>query len=114
MSSTGFVELKDSQSLEKFIHDSQAHPTIIFKHSNSCGISALAHKEMSKLQQPIGLIVVQKSRALSDELERRYALPHETPQVLIVRGDELLWDASHSRIRANTVEEAFAAARGEP
>jgi monothiol bacilliredoxin len=108
MSANGFIELKDKQSLEKFIEDSRAHPSILFKHSNTCGISSLAYREMSKVQHPVGLITVQKARQLSDELEQRYGLPHESPQVLIVRGGELLWDASHSRVRAATVEEALA------
>ena len=107
MPGSGFVELKDKESLAEFIADSRAHPAILFKHSNSCGISSLALKEMSKLPHPVGLITVQKFRELSDEVERRYALTHETPQVLIVRGEELLWDASHSRVRAYAVEEAL-------
>jgi len=109
MSANGFIELRDNDSLEKFIADSHAIPAILFKHSNSCGISSFAYREMSKLEKAVGLITVQKSRELSDELERRYALPHETPQVLIVRGEELLWEASHSRVRAIAVEEAFQA-----
>jgi monothiol bacilliredoxin len=107
MSANGFIELRDKESLERFIADSHAIPAILFKHSNSCGISSFAFREMSNVQQTVGLITVQNSRELSNELERRYALPHETPQVLIVRGEELLWEASHSRVRAIAVEEAF-------
>ena len=109
MASNSFIELKDKQSLDEFIEKSRAHPSILFKHSNTCGISAIAYREMSKVQRPIGLITVQKSRDLSNKLEEHYALEHETPQVLIVRGDELLWNASHSRVRANAVEEALEA-----
>lgn len=109
MSGNGFIELKDNESLERFIADSHASPAILFKHSNSCGISSFAYREMSQLQQLVGLITVQKSRELSDELERRYSLPHETPQVLIVRGEQLLWETSHSRVRAVAVAEALKA-----
>jgi bacillithiol system protein YtxJ len=49
---------------------------------------------------------VQKSRALSNEIESRFALPHETPQVLIVREGKLAWSASHFRITADAVNHA--------
>src|SRR6266542_1574093 len=101
-----FVELHNNEQLDDFLSAANGSPTILFKHSDSCGISARAHREMSGLEQQVGIIIVQNARVLSDEFERRFNLPHETPQDLIVRGNKLLWNASHGRVRANDIEEA--------
>ena len=109
----GFVELPDIESLDRFLTQSNGAPALVFKHSNSCGISARAHAEMAKLELPVGLVVVQKARKVSDEIERRWGIGHETPQVLIVRGDEVVWNASHFEIKNAAVSAAVAAAGGE-
>lgn len=110
MSSKGFVELHDVESLNRFLERSREAPVVLFKHSNTCGISAQAYREMAKLSEPVGMITVQRSRALSAEVERRFGVEHETPQVLIVRGNDIVWNASHSWVRAQTVEAALKAA----
>lgn len=105
--SNGFVELPDTESLDRFLAESNGFPAIIFKHSNSCGISARAYGQMSQIVGPVGLVIVQKARALSDEIAARTGVEHETPQVFILREQEVLWTASHGQIRAQAVEAAL-------
>ena len=102
-----FVEIDTKQQLDEFLTARNGVPAILFKHSNSCGVSSQAYREMARINQPIGIITVQKARDVSAEIERRFAVPHETPQALIVRNNELLWNGSHSSVRAQAVEEAF-------
>jgi bacillithiol system protein YtxJ len=94
----GFVELPDVDSLDRFLAQSNGSPAIIFKHSNTCGISARAHAEMARIEHAVGLVIVQKARGVSNEIEKRTGVAHETPQVFIMRDREVLWSASHSRI----------------
>jgi bacillithiol system protein YtxJ len=103
-----FVELHNQQQLDEFLAAANGSPAILFKHSDTCGISARARREMSGLTQQVGIITVQDARDLSDEIESRFHLPHETPQALIVHNNELLWNASHGSVRAKVVEEALA------
>jgi len=107
MTSKGFQEIRDVESLDTFLQQSNGSPTILFKHSNMCGISARAHRQMAEVEQPVGIVIVQNARAVSEEIVRRFGLSHETPQVLIVRGDDLLWDASHNNVSAPAVEAAL-------
>jgi bacillithiol system protein YtxJ len=102
-----FVELHNQQQLDEFLAASNGAPAILFKHSSLCGVSARAHREMAQLSYAIGIVTVQEARDLSDEIEQRFRLPHETPQALIVRGNELVWNASHSGVRANALAEAL-------
>jgi bacillithiol system protein YtxJ len=107
MPSNGFVELNDAATLEEFLKRSEKTPVVLFKHSNTCGISARAHHEMARVKEPVGIITVQRARALSAEIERRFNLPHETPQVLVIHHDQVVWHASHSGVRAQAVESAL-------
>ena len=110
MSSKGFVEIEDVESLERFISEAGESPAIVFKHSNTCGISARVYREMSQMDRPVGIIIVQQAREVSDEIARRFGVQHETPQALLVRGDKVLWSASHYGVKAQAIEEALNAA----
>jgi bacillithiol system protein YtxJ len=110
----GFVDLSDVDSLDRFLTQSNGSPAIIFKHSNTCGISARAHAEMSRIQHPVGLVTVQQARGVSNEIEARTGIAHETPQVFIIRDREVLWSASHSQIKAEAVEAALLANQSVP
>lgn len=105
----GFVELTDTDALDHFLAESTNHPVIIFKHSSSCGISARAYREMAGVEQPVGIITVQEARPVSQEIERRFGIAHETPQVLILRKSEVIWTASHGQVKAEAVEAAVKA-----
>jgi bacillithiol system protein YtxJ len=107
MESNGFVEIDDVASLDRFISEAGERPAIIFKHSNTCGISARVYNEMSQVRQPIGMVVVQQARDVSDEIERRFRIQHETPQALIVQGDKVIWSASHYAVKAQAIEQAL-------
>jgi bacillithiol system protein YtxJ len=112
MESNGFLEIDDVESLDRFIADAGDGAAIVFKHSNTCGISARVYREMSQVKRPVGIVIVQHARDVSDEIERRFGIQHETPQALIVRGDRVLWSASHYAIKAHAVEEVLNSAGG--
>ena len=107
---TPFTEIATIAALDDFISKANGSAAMLFKHSNTCGISARAYREMSSLDSPVGLVVVQQARNVSDEIERRWDVGHETPQVLIVRGAAVEWSASHFEIKAAAVAAALAAA----
>ena len=107
MMNNGFIELRDVASLDDFLVQSNGDPVIIFKHSDSCGISARAYTQMSELERPVGLVTVQTARAVSDEIRKRMGLAHETPQVMIVYHGQVAWTASHGQVKAAAVEAAL-------
>jgi len=112
-SADGFVELPDIESLDRFLAQSNGAPALVFKHSNSCGISARAHAEIAKLELPVGLVVVQKARAVSNEIEAQTGVGHETPQVFIMHDRQVLWSASHGQIKAEAIEAVLLEIRGQ-
>ena len=105
-----FIEIGSVAALDEFLARANGVAVVLFKHSNTCGVSARAYAEMSKLREPVGLITVQKARAVSDEIEKRWNVDHESPQVLIIRDNKVKWDASHFHVKAQQVETALESA----
>jgi bacillithiol system protein YtxJ len=102
-----FIEIGSVAELDEFLAKANGSATVLFKHSDTCGVSARAYAEMSTLREPVGLITVQKARAVSNEIEKRWNVDHESPQVLIIRDGEVVWDASHFHVKAQQVESAL-------
>jgi bacillithiol system protein YtxJ len=116
----GFVEIADIASLDRLVSESNGSPIVIFKHSQTCGISARAFVEMQRLAElktnpantslasvPIGIITIQSARAVSDEIEVRTGIEHESPQVLIIRDGQVVWSASHGEVKADRIVSAL-------
>jgi bacillithiol system protein YtxJ len=101
-----FVEVSDLSSLEELIARSYADAVILFKHSRTCSISARAYEEMTELNQTVMLVLVQTAREVSNEIEARTGVTHESPQVIVLRNGTAVWHASHGNIKAWAVEQA--------
>lgn len=100
-----FAPVTDLQTLDSLVEQSNNAPVVLFKHSTTCPISMSAYQEMSRLDAPVSLIVVQRSRDISREIETRTGIRHESPQVIILRHGQPVWSASHFDITADAVEE---------
>ena len=87
---------------------------IIFKHSHLCPISRAAKREMDTFLEnneqtfEFELVNVNENRERSNEIEQKYGIPHESPQVIILdENDNVIWHESHRAIKANTIREAI-------
>ena len=101
-----FLKLADKDALSKLLMDSNLHPVIVFKHSNSCGISARAYREMEQLDG-VNILDVQQSRELSRELATITGVEHESPQVIVLKDGKAVWNASHYDVKAGAVAAAL-------
>ena len=95
------------ESLDKLWDDSKSNPVIIFKHSNSCPISSEAYDEVAKLPIDISLVVVQERRDISNAIEEKSGIQHESPQVLILKNGKIVWSASHRKITAESIKKTL-------
>jgi len=107
-----FLKITDTKSLEEMADRSRERPIVIFKHSLTCPISAGAYQEMVEFEGEVVLVEVQRARALSMEIESRLGVMHESPQVIVLRNGQVVWNASHFRITAAAVAEAVREAEG--
>ena len=103
---TNFSPVSDAAALEELFARSHTEPVLLFKHSNACPISSRAYREMQGVRTPVSIVVVQKSRDVSREVEQRTGVRHETPQALVLRNGRAVWNASHFDITSDVVEQA--------
>lgn len=101
-----FNPVSDAATLEELFARSHSEPVLLFKHSNACPISARAYSQMTAVKTPVAIVVVQKNRDISREVEQRTGVRHETPQALVIRNGRVVWDASHFDITSDVVEQA--------
>jgi bacillithiol system protein YtxJ len=102
-----FTRVADIKALDDLIEQSKKQPVIIFKHSTTCPISASAFRNMSKFNGDVNLVEVQSARELSREIERRTGVRHESPQVIVLNNGQVVLNASHWKVRADSVAEAL-------
>jgi bacillithiol system protein YtxJ len=99
-------DVTSSQSLEQLFGADEA---ILFKHNTTCPISAMAHEQMTGFEArhpdvPVNVIDIHANRPLSDDIEQRTGVTHESPQVILLRGGKPAWHASRMEIRASDLE----------
>ena len=86
-----------------------AEPTVwIYKHSPTCSISITALREVEAYTKahpeiPIYIVDVLGQRPLSNDLESRFGIRHESPQAILLRSGEPVWNDSHWRITAGVL-----------
>jgi bacillithiol system protein YtxJ len=107
------VRITDTTALEDLVQRSKQRPVVIFKHSLTCPISASALEQMNRYQGEIALVEVQRAPSLSNEIEQRLGLRHESPQIIVLRNGQIVWDASHFKITADAVADAVRKAQAE-
>jgi bacillithiol system protein YtxJ len=104
--SADFVPVKERSELDELFRRSNEHPVVLFKHSSMCSISADTYQEMTHYPGRVELIVIQQTRSLSDEIENRTGLRHESPQVIVLSKGKPVFHESHWRIKADAVAQA--------
>ena len=90
---------------DRLLHEPIA---IVFKHSTMCGISDRAHQEAERFlaahpEQEIHKVEVIESRRVSNYIEAKTGIRHASPQVLVLKGGEVVWHDSHSGVTADAI-----------
>ncbi|MGE5343240.1 MAG: bacillithiol system redox-active protein YtxJ [Candidatus Omnitrophota bacterium] len=87
---------------------------IYFKHSTRCPVSLAAKKEMDLFLEhhpnmaEYELIDVLTNRGRSNEIAEKYAIRHESPQIIIVDDtDQVIWNASHRAITEESINRSL-------
>lgn len=100
-------------ALNDLLAGTAERPALIFKHSLSCGTSAMAMEEMTDLvaagplEADFVLVRVQAARAVSDAIATRLKVRHESPQLLLVRDGQVIWSATHWNVTAASARAAL-------
>jgi len=106
------VDLRQDRDLEQLLTRSKSDPVLIFKHSTQCSISAQVYEEFSDFADGVpnlicGAVLVIEDRALSNAIEKRFGVRHESPQALLIKDGRVVWHASHWSITSNSLTDAL-------
>lgn len=108
-----FRDLNSLSAWQAAIAQSAQRPAVIFKHSLTCGTSAMAMEEIQALTSradvdaDISIVRIQEAREVSRAIEQQLGVRHESPQVLLVVDGRVVWHASHFRVTASGVRAAL-------
>lgn len=104
-----WIALESEEQLNAIQEHSFDHPVVIFKHSTRCSISSMAKTRLERAGEPAGMtfyyLDLIKYRTISNRIAEMYSVEHESPQVLLIRNGECIYDESHSGIRMEELAE---------
>jgi len=98
--------LSDVSQLDTIIESSKTKPQIIFKHSTRCGISSSVLRKFEQQfdtasSTELHFLDLLNHRALSSEIAQRFDVIHQSPQLLVIKNEVVVYNASHYDIEAN-------------
>lgn len=104
-----WIELKNEDQILEIIEKSESKPQVIFKHSTRCSVSSMAKNRLERSTTPentdfyyLDLIA---HRAISNKIAEEFSVFHESPQILLIKNGECLYDESHNAISMSEIEE---------
>ena len=102
-----YRSIDSTAGLRDALDQSQSEPVVLFKHSNTCDLSAMAKQEMATVDIPVFELVVQTARRLSNHIEAHFGIRHESPQVILLHQGKAIFNASHRAVTANNIHSAI-------
>ena len=104
-----WIDLTNVSQLAEIKEQSKVKPQLIFKHSTRCSISSVAKSRLERSNTPENVdfyfLDLIKNRDISNKIVEEFSVFHESPQVLLIKNGECVYDESHSGISMNDIEE---------
>ena len=102
-------ELNSIEQLKDLYQQSDTNPVVLFKHSTRCSISSMAksriENNLSKLfpDFPIYYLDLIVHRNISNSIAKDLGVEHQSPQIIVVKNGQAIYDTSHGGIDANNL-----------
>ena len=113
MESFTWINLIKSEDIENIITDSFFTPSVLFKHSTRCSISSIAKHRLETdgqmLDSPVKFYYLDliAHRDLSTKISEKFHVPHESPQILVIKNGDCILEASHLDIHVSEISEVL-------
>ncbi|MFC5403175.1 bacillithiol system redox-active protein YtxJ [Cohnella soli] len=109
-------QLTTLEQWEGALQASSGKPLLVFKHSTSCPISAGAREELAHFIEDAktenvdyAIVHVIEDRPVSNAIADRLGVKHASPQAILVKDGEPVWNESHWRITYDFLTEKLGA-----
>jgi bacillithiol system protein YtxJ len=107
-----WISLTDMAQLDSINKNSFDTPQVIFKHSTRCSISSMALNRLEREEAPANTdfyyLDLIKYRDISNAIADQFNVYHESPQILVIKNGECIYDESHQGINMNEITEKVA------
>jgi bacillithiol system protein YtxJ len=104
-----WIPLEDEAELETIKSKSVHQPQVIFKHSTRCGTSSMIKNRLERAQADTELnfyfLDLIAYRSLSNKIANDFSVEHASPQVLLIKNGECVYDESHNGISMDDIVE---------
>lgn len=109
-----WILLTTEAQLEEIRAKSVAKPQVIFKHSTRCATSSMVKNRLERNEQPVHIdfyfLDLIAHRLLSNKIAEVFNVYHESPQLLLIKNGECVYEESHTGINMQeTIEQSLAA-----
>jgi bacillithiol system protein YtxJ len=107
-----WIKLQNIADLETIRKESEQKTVLIFKHSTRCSISSTALSRLerawtneSESIQPHYLDLL-SHRDISNQIASTFSVAHESPQVLLIKNGNCIYNAAHWDISLQDIAKA--------
>ena len=98
------IDITSLEDLDQIDQASFNQPKIIYKHSKTCGLCDIIWNIIKESDFELNYLDLLTYRPISNEIERRYNVQHESPQILIIKDGKCVYSASHRRIKNEEIQ----------
>lgn len=100
--------LNSEEQLDQIINESSLEPIVLFKHSTRCSISSMAKTRLEREWDIENLKIYYLDlitfRNVSNAIESKLGVVHQSPQIILIKNKEAVYDASHSSISLESLK----------
>jgi monothiol bacilliredoxin len=106
-----WFQLTSIDQLDEIIEESSEKGILIYKHSTRCGVSSMAMDRLMRTWDVehsdnikayfLDLIAF---REVSNEVANRFGIYHQSPQVLLIKNGNAIYEASHMAISFSAIK----------
>lgn len=109
-------ELKNEKDWKQLLENSAGKPVMLLKHSTRCPVSAEAYDQFMKFAGKeageavdYALVLVVEQRPVSNAVAQDLGVRHESPQAILIKDGQAVWNDSHWRITADVLKDRISA-----
>ena len=105
----GWNPIENLEQLDAVFFASNDRPQLIFKHSTRCSISTASwnhlkeHSGRLMASFELHFLDLIQFREVSNQIEQRSGVQHQSPQVICLKGESAIYNSSHHHIDAEAI-----------
>jgi bacillithiol system protein YtxJ len=104
-----WIPLEYPEQLQDIKNRSEKRPQLLFKHSTRCSISVMAKSRLdrgpSSDQIDYYYLDLLQFRPISNQIAELFQVHHESPQVLLIKNGQCVYEETHNGITAEEILE---------